>query len=68
MEMVVGIYNIKLHKLFVSNSNFLINIYFQWIIPLHPNIFKSKILFDVNPAPNYIKKLKLMEIETITLH
>jgi hypothetical protein len=34
---------------------------------VHSKVYKCKFLFDVNFAPNYIKKLKLVEMEIITL-
>jgi hypothetical protein len=42
--------------------------HFQCITPLHPKIHKSKFFFDVNFIPNYIEKLILLGIDTITLH
>jgi hypothetical protein len=41
--------------------------YFQWIISLHLNIYKFKILFDVNFVPKYIVKLKLEPVEIHTI-
>ena len=42
-------------------------IYFQLGILMHSKIYKCKFLFDVNFAPNYIEKLKLVEMEIITI-
>jgi hypothetical protein len=62
----IVIYNDKLWK-FINNSYYFKFLLFLWVTSFDPKFYKPIFFWNVKSAPNYIEKLILMRIATITL-